>query len=177
MSFLALFWWNFFLLNFFNSRSILKIKLCNWNLTKLDILTLLTFDCRAWALKLSEHLKKTKKKPYFCLHFGNSNYWIIFPHFLFSFFFFHILNLILLVLVWDKTASGTARTNTENELHSWYLLLVCCMGRDCLRDSEEQHTWAEMSIICFAPLCPRGSLVPGKIKPYGLIFRPQVEEK
>ena len=32
--------------------------LCNWNLTKLYILTLLSSDYRAWALKLSKHLKK-----------------------------------------------------------------------------------------------------------------------
>ena len=31
---------------------------CNSNLTKLEILTLLSSDCRAWALKLSKYLKK-----------------------------------------------------------------------------------------------------------------------
>ena len=43
---------------FSNVRSILKLMLCNRNLTKLDKLTLLSSDCRASALKLSKHLKK-----------------------------------------------------------------------------------------------------------------------
>ena len=30
-----------------NARSILELMRCNWNLTKLDILTLLSSDCRA----------------------------------------------------------------------------------------------------------------------------------
>ena len=38
-----------------------------------------------------------------------------------------------------------------------------CMGRDCLWDSEEQNReWNRMYILCFAPRCPRGSLVPYK---------------
>ena len=57
---------------FSNAPRIFKLMLCNWNLTKLDILTLLKSDCREWALKLSEHLKKTNKSC-FCLHFANSN--------------------------------------------------------------------------------------------------------
>ena len=46
---------------FLNARSIWELMLCNPNLTKLVYQTLLSFDCRAWALKLSEHLKKTTK--------------------------------------------------------------------------------------------------------------------
>ena len=57
MSFLALFWWKIMFV-FSNACSILELMLCNQNLTKLDILTLLSSNCRAWALKLSEHLKK-----------------------------------------------------------------------------------------------------------------------
>ena len=47
----------FFVL-FSNACSILKLKLCNQNITKLVYETLLSSNCRAWALKLSEHLKK-----------------------------------------------------------------------------------------------------------------------
>ena len=36
-----------------------------------------------------------------------------------------------------------------------------CMGQDCLWDSKEQNReWNMMHILCFAPRCPRGSLVP-----------------
>ena len=53
-----------------------------------------------------------------------------------------------LVLVWDKTASGTVRSNTENELHS--LSAPCFgMGRDCLWDSEEQHREWTAQLICY----------------------------
>ena len=48
---------------FSNAHSILELMLCNRNLTKLDILTLLSSDCKALALKLSKHLKKKKKIP------------------------------------------------------------------------------------------------------------------
>ena len=47
---------------FSNALSIFELMLCNRNLTKFDILTLLSSDCRAWALKLSEPLKNSKKK-------------------------------------------------------------------------------------------------------------------
>ena len=43
---------------FSNARSILELMLCNRNFTKLVYQTLLSSDCRAWALKLSKHLKK-----------------------------------------------------------------------------------------------------------------------
>ena len=46
--------------------------------------------------------------------------------------------LMLLTLVWDKTASGTARSKTGNGLHSWSAPRFG-MGRDCLWDSEEQN--------------------------------------
>ena len=50
----------FFVL-FSNDCLILELMLCNWNLTKFDILTLLSSYCRAEALKLSEPLKKQQK--------------------------------------------------------------------------------------------------------------------
>ena len=49
---------------FSNARSILELILCNQNLTKFDILTLWSSDCRAWALKLSAHLKKQQKNVF-----------------------------------------------------------------------------------------------------------------
>ena len=67
----------FFLLRFLNACSISELLLCNWNLTKLNILTLLSSDWKAWALKLNEHLKK-RTENVFCLHFANSNFNIIF---------------------------------------------------------------------------------------------------
>ena len=62
---------------FSKARSILEHMLWNRNLTQFDILHLLSLDCRAWALKLSEHLKK-QQKMFFCLHFANSNFNVIF---------------------------------------------------------------------------------------------------
>ena len=49
------------LLVFPNARSILELMLCNRNLTKLVYPTLLSSDCRAWTLKLSENLKTRTK--------------------------------------------------------------------------------------------------------------------
>ena len=72
--------------------------------------------------------------------------------------------LILLTFVWDEAASGTARSTTENGLHSWSAPRFC-MGRDCLWESEEQnreHKWNSIPYI--APRCPRGSLFPKKIE-------------
>ena len=43
---------------FSNARLILELRLCNWNLTKWDILTLSSSNCRAWALKLRNLWKK-----------------------------------------------------------------------------------------------------------------------
>ena len=46
---------------FSNARSILELMCCNWNLTKLDILTLLSSDCRARALKIGRAFEKKTK--------------------------------------------------------------------------------------------------------------------
>ena len=54
---------------FSNARSVLELMVCNQNLTKFNILTKLVHqtwlssDCRAWALKLSEQLKKQHNFP------------------------------------------------------------------------------------------------------------------
>ena len=45
----------------------------------MDILTLLSPDCRAWTLELSEHLKK-QTHHFFCLHLANSNLKVIFGY-------------------------------------------------------------------------------------------------
>ena len=96
------------------------------------------------------------------------------------------MELILLVLVWDKTASGTARSNTENELHSLSLLLILVWDETAsgtvrsniaelsylvsvlllaVPEAVSSHTKtrsrsAVQSIPSLAPRCPRGSLVP-----------------
>ena len=49
--------------HFSNARSILELMLCNQNLAKLVHPTLLGSDCRAWALKLREHLKNKHNFP------------------------------------------------------------------------------------------------------------------
>ena len=62
--------------SFSNARSSFEIIRCNWNVAKLDVLTLLSSDCRTWALKLSKHLKKGQNM--FCLHFAISSFNVIF---------------------------------------------------------------------------------------------------
>ena len=69
-----------------NTCSILELMLCNSNLTKLDILILLSSDCRAWALKLSGHSKKLKKNIFY-LHFANSKFNVFFLSSFCNFFF------------------------------------------------------------------------------------------
>ena len=49
---------------FSKACSILELILSNQNLAKLDILTLVSFDCRALALELSKYLKKGKKNVF-----------------------------------------------------------------------------------------------------------------
>ena len=75
---------------FSNARSILKLMLCNQNLTWLDIITLLSSDCRAWPLKLCKHFKKWQN--IFCLHFANSDLNIIFSRTLSLFSFLNSYN-------------------------------------------------------------------------------------
>ena len=96
------------------------------------------------------------------------------------------MELILLVLVWDKTASGTEKSNTENELHSLSLLLILVWDKtasgsvrsniaelSCLisvlllsvPEAVLSHTKmrsrsAVQSIPTLAPRCPIGNLVP-----------------
>ena len=72
--------------------------LCNKNLTKFDILTLVSSDCRAQALKLSEHLKNDNKC--FCFYFANSYFRVIFLHFLFYFKKNYFVSLIFTKFMW-----------------------------------------------------------------------------
>ena len=56
--------------------------------------------------------------------------------------------------VWDETASGTLRSNTENGLNWLAELaeqLICssvCMKQDCLWDSEEPYRGYDSELIC-----------------------------
>ena len=68
---------------------------------------------------------------------------------------------LLLAVVWDKTASWTARSKTQvllqvDALNNWTAPCFS-MSQNYHWDSEEQHR-------CFAPCCPRGSLVPYKVR-------------
>ena len=89
------------LFGFSNARSILELMLCNSHLTKLDILTLLSSDCRAWATKLSKHLKKWTNHVFVFTLPVSTLIKNKIPHFLFIFFlfFFLILNLYLFSLL------------------------------------------------------------------------------
>ena len=53
----------FFFVVFSNDCSILELMFCTQNFKKLLNETLFCYDCRALALKLSEHLKKKKNCP------------------------------------------------------------------------------------------------------------------
>ena len=91
---------------FSNACQILELMRCNLNLPKLDILTWLSSDYRARALKLSEHLKKGQNMFYF--YFANSNFNVIFPNFLFK--------------IFDDSALvlGVASENTQTIAPSWF---------------------------------------------------------
>ena len=67
---------NFFVI-FSNACLTFEYLHCNWNLTKLDIQTLISSDCSATAQKLSKHLKKLQN-IFFCLSFANSNFNVFF---------------------------------------------------------------------------------------------------
>ena len=72
--------------HFFNARSFLKLMRCNSNIKKLYKPTLLSSDCRAWWLKLSEHLKKGQNMLFLILIFKTPTLTKKIPHF-FSIFF------------------------------------------------------------------------------------------
>ena len=96
------------------------------------------------------------------------------------------MELILLILVWDNTASWTASSKTENELYSLSLLLIFVWDEPAsgtarsniaelsylisvlllaVPEAVSSHTKtrsrsAVQSIPSLAPRCPRSSLVP-----------------
>ena len=80
--------------------------------------------------------------------------------------------MILLVFVWDETASGIGRSNAEKGLHSWSAPQFC-MVWDCFWDSKEQHRECTDQLICSSFMhgtriistnipIPRGGLVNDK---------------
>ena len=67
---------------------------------------------------------------------------------------------LILVLVWDETASGTARSKTENRQVSSAMLLLAVPEAVLSNKKKEEQRSAVQFIFCVAPRCPRGSLVP-----------------
>ena len=97
--------------------------------------------------------------------------------------------LMLLTFVLDKTASGTARSKTENELHSWsapcffvwdktasgtarsktenmhsipFPMLLLAVPEAVSSHTKTRSRSAVQSIFCVTPRCSRGKLVPYK---------------
>ena len=82
---------------FSNAHTILELMVWNFNLIKLDLLTLLSSDCRAWPQKLSKHLKKQTNHVFvFILPFSTLP--LFFPPFLFNFQNFHISTNVIKVV-------------------------------------------------------------------------------
>ena len=48
------------------------------------------------------------------------------------------IEVVFLTFVWDKTASGTTRINTDGRLPSWFAPPFI-VGRDCIWNSKDQH--------------------------------------
>ena len=68
------------------------------------------------------------------------------------------MELILLVLVWDETASGTARSNVA-ELNCLFSVLLLAVPEAVSSHTKTRSRSAVQSIPSLAPRCPRGSLV------------------
>ena len=69
---------------------------------------------------------------------------------------------LLLVFVWDKTASGTARSNIGNAMECIFSVLLLPVLEAVLSYTKTRSRSAVQSILNLAPCCPRGSLVPYK---------------
>ena len=67
---------------------------------------------------------------------------------------------LLLVLIWDKTASRTARSKTENRQVSLAMLLLAVPEAVSSHTKNEEQRKAVQFIFCVAPRCSRGSLIP-----------------
>ena len=69
---------------------------------------------------------------------------------------------LLLIFVWDETASETARSKTEN-IHSFpFSTLLLAVPEAVLSHTKTRSRSAVQPIFCVAPCCTRGSLVPYK---------------
>ena len=69
---------------------------------------------------------------------------------------------LLLVFVWDKTASGTARSNIGNGMECLFSVLLLPVTEVVSSHTETRSRSAVQSILSLAPRCLRGSLVPYK---------------
>ena len=71
---------------------------------------------------------------------------------------------LLLVFVWDKTSSGTARSNIGNGMECIFSVLLIAVPEAVSSHTKVRSRSAVQSILSLAPRCPRGSLVPYKIE-------------
>ena len=94
---------------------LLELMLCNRNVTRFDILTLLSSDCRAWALKLSEHLNK---QIFLNLHFANTIFIVVFFCTFFLTYYFFICSIFTKYIWWIpfKKISKTVIKLVKNQI-------------------------------------------------------------
>ena len=69
---------------------------------------------------------------------------------------------LLLVFVWDESASGTARSNIGNGMECISFVLLLAVPEAVSLNTKPRSRSAVQSILSLAPRCPRGSLVPYK---------------
>ena len=67
---------------------------------------------------------------------------------------------LLLVFVWYKTASGTARSNIGNGLECIFSVLLLAVPEAVSSHAKTRSRSAVQSILSLAPRYTRGSLVP-----------------
>ena len=72
----------------------------------------------------------------------------------------HCIADLLLVFVWDKTASGTARSNKGNGLSCLLSVLLLAVPEVVLSHTKTRSRSVVQSILSVAPRCPGGSLAP-----------------
>ena len=69
---------------------------------------------------------------------------------------------LICFFVWDKTASGTARSKTESIHSISFPMLLLAVPEAVSSHTKIRSRSAVQSIFCVAPRCPRGKLVPYK---------------
>ena len=69
---------------------------------------------------------------------------------------------LLLVFVWDKTASGTARSNIGNGIECILSVLLLAVPGAVSSHIKTMSRSSGQSILSLAPRSPRSSLVPYK---------------